>query len=177
MEVRQIWLVTESGAPKYCSWGRYKNPSSEADTGVRDWASALDDAQEADVNFDGTQTTWRRAPAFGGPGVMDHANANSSLVGRTLRVGGVTWDLDDTGRAQAVGQENHEPDGTVVDLTEAVVLAEGLAGVLKFVEATTLKKVLVEFTSQIDAYACPTGYDSVIFRKTSDSLVIRTEAV
>lgn len=175
-EVRSIWLVTESDAPSYCSYGNVRDPSSEANSSLKDWAAALSVSQEADVNFTATTTAWRRGPAFSTPGIVDHANAAASLVSRTLRIGGVTWDLDDAGRTIA-GQENHAPDGILVDMIESVVLAEGVGEDLTFVEDTTLKLILVMTASQEDDIVCPVGYGSALYRRTSDSVVIRIDAV
>jgi len=173
METRTAWLITESGTPHSLSFGNYKNPSQEADESKRSWAAALNETQEADPNFDATMTAWKAASTI--PGRMGHASAGAGLTGRTLTIAGVTWDLDDAGRAQGAGMENFPPDGTLIDATAAVTFAEALEGDLEFVEATTLKRVKVWCTEDpADPYEG--GFDSALYRQDSDESVVRVDA-
>ena len=145
-EPRSVWLVTENGAPCFLSWGLYKNPSSEADPSRKSWAAALTEAQEADPNFDATQTAWRRAPDLVHPGVCTHANAAASLAGRIVRVGGVTFDLDESGPA---GPTGHEPGcvcGTLVSQPELQALVYGLGVAVTYVDSVTQLPVTTEPT-------------------------------
>lgn len=175
MEARTAWLITESGNPHSLSFGNVMNPSQEADTNIRDWASALSDDQEADANFTATTTAWKSAPPFAMPGLLDHASSGATLSGRTLSIAGVSWDLDDGGRPQGSGMENFPPDATLVDANLAVAFAEALTSDLEFVEAGTLKKVRVWSTKDpADPYEG--GFDSALYRQNADSVIVRVDA-
>jgi len=140
MDNRKVWLVTESGVPSHLVWGLHKNPSSVAEQDKKSWSCALTEEQEADPAFDATPTAWRRAPSL-----MQHALGSSSLVGRILRIGGVEYDLDDTGLAIA-GQENEACRGTLVSQSELQALVDAVGSALTYHSKSTGDHVACEPT-------------------------------
>ena len=170
-----MWLVTQNGVPLTLSFGQYKNPSQEADENIRDYNSALSEAQEADPAFDATMTAWKRAPELAYPDMLQHDSSGAMLGGRTLTVAGVEFNMDDAGRAQGAGMENFPPDGVLSDMNVAVAFAEAAERDLEFVEKTTLKNVKIWATKDpADPYEG--GYDSALYRQDSDETVVRVDA-
>ncbi len=96
---RSVWLVTKAGAPLGFAWG-----NSAADAVGLLAGSGADGA---------VVTRWRRLPTE-----LRHDFSEIELAGivngRTLKCGGVDWDLDDPGE-DVEDRENDAPRGKVVN--------------------------------------------------------------
>lgn len=132
---RRIWLVTHQGIPQGFTWALYRDPSEFdvnddripararqrlasgelLESQVRSWASALDEAQEADPDWDATPSEWRRVPRLLRPGVLEHTTP--SVAGRELHAAGCRFSLDSRGKPKGRG-EPEAPEATITDEAE-----------------------------------------------------------
>jgi len=169
---RSIWLVTHNGVTQGFVWALTKR-EEDAVTGNPSWECALRADQSAAAGWDATPTTWRRVPSIAYPGVLN-ASATPTLTGRTLAVGGCTFDLDTGGRAHPDGGEALEPDATVVSVDDLVAHVEAAGVSIDMVEKGTLKKVRVYPTEPDDPNAGG-AVNSAIYRRQSDNTPTRSD--
>jgi hypothetical protein len=163
METRSIWLKTLDGTPKEFAWAAVKTPGEEPDAAKKAWATALTSQEGTGDGWDATMTSWRDVPMMLWGHFLVHGSATPTLSGRTVAIDGVSFDLDTSGAP---------PETTITDIDALCTLVEAVGDTVSFTEVGG--KTVKVYTSEPDTPL--DGCDSAIYRQTSDSQVVRTDA-
>ena len=158
IEHRRIFVTLNAASePQGYVWALCADPADFNDSDPRmpkqngasveqrtSWCCALTEQQVTD-GWTATPSEWRRVPSIAQH--VAHASGAASLAGRTLRVGGVTMDLDERGAARGGGQEPDCPCGTLASLPQLQTLVDALGHALTYQDAGDGAHVTTEPTA------------------------------